>query len=127
MVISKKIDFYFIQFPIIFPLIYLFIINSFCFAEEELNDLTNRVSELERRMTLLSYGLSKLSNAKAEQGENMIESPSDFINKNEPDSFSTDPLDDLYDGEDLNTLSDANNFQSSYTDSVYDPSGSENK
>lgn len=96
-----------------------------CFAEKEINDLANRVSELERRMTLLSYGLSKLSNAKIEQGENIIESPSNFINNNESESFPTDPLDDLYDGEDLNTLSDPNNFESSSLDTLDDPYGGE--
>ena len=48
-------------------------INSF--AEDKFDTLSDRVSELEKRINLLSYGLSKLSKSSAQpNGSNFVKS-----------------------------------------------------
>ena len=64
---------YLLKLLLSFGLLFSVSINSF--AEDKFETLSNKVSELEKRINLLSYGLSKLSKSSAQpNGSNFVKS-----------------------------------------------------
>lgn len=107
----------------------LFSVSNNSFAEDKFDTLSNRVSELEKRINLLSYGLSKISKSSVQSTENKIEDSSSFPNTYNDNSFPHEKTDDTLDAsfvddfpeelsennlEDPSYLSETNGYEDSF-------------
>ena len=93
--------------------IFLIVTSVPCFAEEKLEVLSKRVSELEKRINLLSYGLSKMSKSSTQPSESKDVKSSTTANSNEYESspeLNSQSLDIAF-TDDLSVESGENNLE----------------